>query len=564
MSADLVQKEEFLRQIQAAFIAQPTLSRGQFNQLVLNTNFTVRAPAIFAMGFIRPVAAVNLDQYVLDRRSDTDFGAGFYANFLIQAQSSQLHVLEMVSPLNRRSAQWLGEDWARIPHIHSGLEMAKGNGQVWGSVVNLAGMPKGDVYALYLPVYQTLFEQPNQESLQYNYLGSAVAWLKLSDLLAGTERTAHTAGFALRLIDQGPQQVDPSQSDAVLFSSSKWPQTPVAAEQNDSQLLSVLGRQWRLELTRLTGPLQPSEQRLLLLLALLGCVISGVLAFIFHRYAQHNRQLQQAVKGQEKLQRISFERQSRAILDAVSDPLILRDISGKVIFANTLAEQRFGHNGQSLLGESSLFFDSAVASNLAMPMQITQAHQDRDGVERQYDVMIKPLRNEGLNWVGNVLHARDISVSAAMMDELRYKLARLSELVEVSSDWFWEQDAQARFTYVSGGFFADLDVNPAMFIGKCRWELGAGGLSEAQWAAHRSVLASHQPYRDFEYQAFLNNQVLYFSVSGRPIFDEDGTFAGFRGVGRNVTGMRNAQAALLEERQRALATLESIADGVLT
>jgi len=564
LAAKLLQKEAILRQIQAALIAQPNLSRGSFNQLVLNSNFSLRTPAIFAIGFIRPVSELELEQYVLARRADMDFGAGFYSKFDVQTTSPLAQVLEMVSPLNRSSAQWLGQDVAQAADIRAGLTSAQGTGLAWASPIQLKGMPQGDVYALFLPIYQTLFEQPNPELLQNSYLGSAVAWFKVSELLSGVQREAQMAGFALRLIDQGPNDMTAKAPATILFSSKQWPTALSAADAVDHQLLNVLGRQWRLEVINVQGGLLPSEQRLMLVLALLGTVLSAVLALVFQRLSQRQRVLELAVQGRESIQRMSFERQSRSMLDAVSDPLVLRDRSGAVIYANTLAEQRFALTEQRQEGECSFLFDAAELANLAMPVQLSQQHLDRDGVVRQYDVMIKPLRNQDLDWVGNVIHARDISSGAALTQELEYKLNRLSELVEVSSDWFWEQDAQARFTYVSGGFFADLDVNPAIFIGKCRWELGSGGLSEAQWDAHRHILASQLPYRDFEYQAFLNNQILYFSVSGRPIFATDGSFLGYRGVGRNVTGVRNAQAALLEERQRALATLESIADGVLT
>nr|WP_314899546.1 PAS domain S-box protein [uncultured Deefgea sp.] len=564
LAADLDQKEAILRQIQAAFIAQPSLSRGQFNQLALNTNFPNRAPAIFAIGFIRPVASALLNEYVLTNRSNTDFGAGFYAQFGVQTDSAQAQVLEMVSPLNRSSALWLGEDLAKVPLIQANLDSALSTGLAWGASINLRGQPNGNVYALYLPIFQNVLEQPTAELLQDNYLGSAVVWFKVSELLRGIERDAQSAGFAIRLMDLGPNQRVGDAESTILFTSKKWSAAISQYGAAESQIVNIFGRQWRLEFANLHGALLPSEQRLILFLALLGCTLSCVLAVAFQRFFQRQRVLELAAQGQESIQSLTFERQSRAMLDAVSDPLILRDINGVVIYANALAEHRFAEGEQGLLSENQFVFDAAELGNLAMPVQLSQQHLDRDGVLRQYDVIIKPLRNQGLHWVGNVLHARDISAGAALTQELQYKLDRLSELVEVSSDWFWEQDAQARFTYVSGGFFADLDVNPAIFIGKCRWELGSGGLSEAQWDAHRGVLASHWPYRDFEYQAFLNNQILYFSVSGRPIFAADGSFAGYRGVGRNVTAMRNAQVALFEERQRALATLESIADGVLT
>lgn len=571
LAASVALPEEMLHSIQAALIAQPELSRYQFNQLVLNSNLTVRSPAVLALGFVRPVARPDLAAYLAKIHAERSFGAGYYATFSVppNSQSMSMQLLEMVSPLNRSTAQWLGDDLARSLLLKAHLEQARDRGQGWAAGEMTSRLKIADAYALYLPIYREITDRASVETLRNHYLGSAVAWLKLNELFSGPEQAAQRAGLALRVVDQGGFDLRKSKAQ-LLYTSPRWLSTHESSTVLPPQLINVLGQQWRLEFIPLASPLRAAEYRTLLLIlffgVLLSVLLSVLLALLLHYACRRALQLQQAdtAAQQELTQRLAYERQHRAILEAVSDPLVLRDTSGKIAYANAVAESRFGHNAQTLQGQTEALLDSRELGALAMPVQLALRHVDRDGVTRQYDVILKPLRDEGLNWIGTVLHARDISIGSATIQELRYKLERLSEMAEIFSDWFWEQDTQARFTYVSGGFFADLDVNPAIFIGKCRWELGSGGLTEVQWAAHRAVLATQQAYRDFEYQAYLNNQSLYFSVSGRPVFDAEGHFIGYRGVGRNVTAMRNAQTALIEAQQRAQATLESIADGVLT
>jgi signal transduction histidine kinase len=85
-------------------------------------------------------------------------------------------------------------------------------------------------------------------------------------------------------------------------------------------------------------------------------------------------------------------------------------------------------------------------------------------------------------------------------------------------------------------------------------------VSEADWAAHRAVLAAHQPFLDFEYgRRDGSGRISYVSASGQPMFDAEGGFRGYRGVARNITRRKTQEAALreahdeLERKARELA-----------
>jgi len=121
-----------------------------------------------------------------------------------------------------------------------------------------------------------------------------------------------------------------------------------------------------------------------------------------------------------------------------------------------------------------------------------------------------------------------------MTGELRQSEARLSSLVSLTADWYWEQDEQFRFRAMSSNM-AHGDFDAADVVGKCRWDLPID-LPAEQWAQHRALLEAHCPFRDLEYRIRVpDGSWRWFSVSGEPLFGEDGAFRGYRGCGRDVT-----------------------------
>src|SRR5262245_10885199 len=139
---------------------------------------------------------------------------------------------------------------------------------------------------------------------------------------------------------------------------------------------------------------------------------------------------------------------------------------------------------------------------------------------------------------------------------LRESEERFRSLTELSSDWYWEQDSEFRFTTVVGH-------NPTGFehmTGKTRWELDSAAASEAEWRAHRDVLEAHRPFRDFVCKYIDRaGKAGYLSISGEPIFDAQGQFRGYRGTGQDVTERVMVEEAL----QRFRAAMDVSADMIM-
>ena len=121
---------------------------------------------------------------------------------------------------------------------------------------------------------------------------------------------------------------------------------------------------------------------------------------------------------------------------------------------------------------------------------------------------------------------------------------RFHRLADLSSDWYWEQDAQFRFTIITGDLTEKGGASAEHYFGKTRWEMPIE-MPEAGWAAHRATLEAHQAFTNLEYKSTNDPQnVHWFSINGEPLFDPDGSFKGYRGTGKDITERKQAEARI--------------------
>ena len=179
----------------------------------------------------------------------------------------------------------------------------------------------------------------------------------------------------------------------------------------------------------------------------------------------------------------------------------------------------------------------------------TDYHRNPDGrdYEFQHGDKYWLLVSDRKTRDGGVIGLRvDITARKLAEQEREASEARFKSLLEMSSDWYWEQDEQFRFTRMSQGL-VNLGEAPANLIGRRRWELSYGGLAEEQWEAHKRQLEAHEPFRGFEFTfTRASGEERWVTVSGEPVFDHAGKFAGYRGVGTDVTERKRYEAKIRE------------------
>ena len=139
-------------------------------------------------------------------------------------------------------------------------------------------------------------------------------------------------------------------------------------------------------------------------------------------------------------------------------------------------------------------------------------------------------------------------------EALRLSEERLANLVSLSADWIWEQDAELRFTYFSDGLRNTTGIDPATLIG-CRHVISDEIDAPPEALAHHlALLDAREPFRDFSYGTRRpDGSLCFIRVSGEPIFDANDVFQGYRGVGTDET-----QATLAARHVQQLASFDSL------
>ena len=158
-----------------------------------------------------------------------------------------------------------------------------------------------------------------------------------------------------------------------------------------------------------------------------------------------------------------------------------------------------------------------------------------DGSVRHVHAMAHALKDASGNaeFVGAVT---DVTATKQAEVALRYSEQRFRDYAETASDWLWETGPDHRFIHLSGQL-ADVGIDPLLRIGSRRWDFAADVHEEPEkWRLHVATLEARRPFRGFVYKvAAGDGSTHYISASGKPVFDPDGGFLGYRGVGSDIT-----------------------------
>ncbi len=257
------------------------------------------------------------------------------------------------------------------------------------------------------------------------------------------------------------------------------------------------------------------------------------------------------------------EAKIRPLVDANIIGIIIWDLEGRILEANDAFLRMGGYDREDLisgrLNRTDLTppewreRDARTDAELKMIGAVQPFEKEyfrKDGGRVPVLIGLAAFGEERDQGVAFVL---DLTELKRAEEASRESEAKFRDYAESASDWYWETDPDHKFTRLTederrlARGFATVSR-----IGVPRWEFATDVQSEPEkWELHRSMLEARQPFRDFVYRATRSDgSVVYNKISGKPVFDANGEFRGYRGTGTDVTALRTAEGEARENEQR--------------
>jgi diguanylate cyclase (GGDEF)-like protein/PAS domain S-box-containing protein len=120
---------------------------------------------------------------------------------------------------------------------------------------------------------------------------------------------------------------------------------------------------------------------------------------------------------------------------------------------------------------------------------------------------------------------------------LEHSEARFRDFAEAAADWFWETDPALNLRYLSGRFVSGTGLAESQALGQpLAGLLGARVMDESGGEILRSALEAKESFEEIPViWESAGRESRVHRVCGRPLFDDQGHFVGYRGTGRDAT-----------------------------
>jgi PAS domain S-box-containing protein len=161
----------------------------------------------------------------------------------------------------------------------------------------------------------------------------------------------------------------------------------------------------------------------------------------------------------------------------------------------------------------------------------------------------------------NLALQREINERKKTEAALRASEERFRSLVETTSDWVWEVNENAVFTYASPKVKALLGYEPDEVLGKKPFDFMPPDEAQRLAKLTDAIIMSHEPLAGLEnINLCKDGRKVVLETSGVPIFDGEGNLLSYRGIARDITDRKRAEAerTQLEHRLNRAEKMEAL------
>lgn len=195
------------------------------------------------------------------------------------------------------------------------------------------------------------------------------------------------------------------------------------------------------------------------------------------------------------------------------------------------------------------------------PLEQIAAAADKIAAGGQ-DTLPLPAGGGEIGSLANALNAM-LTRLAQRENLLRESESRFRNLVETTSDWIWEVDENAVYTYTSPQIRRILGYEAAEIIGKTPFDLMPPEEAKRVAGIFGAIAAARKPFANIENtNLHKDGHPVVLETSGVPVINAEGKFCGYRGIDRDVTERKRGENAIIKAGEKFHILFDSIADSI--
>jgi diguanylate cyclase (GGDEF)-like protein/PAS domain S-box-containing protein len=261
-------------------------------------------------------------------------------------------------------------------------------------------------------------------------------------------------------------------------------------------------------------------------------------------YRGIDRDITERKQAEQALQ--ESEERFRTLFDTAVDAIFLADPqTGMLLDANEAAEALTGYARRELLHmhQAELHPHDKVEhykQGFAQHIEQRRATEFEGEVIRKDGSTVPVYISAAVTDIGgrSIMQGRFIDITERKQAEqaLQASEERFRSLVETTSDWIWEVDAEGIYTYASPGVKDILGYEPEEVIGKTPFDLMPPDEAKRAATEFGASAKTREPFDRLENaNLHKDGRIVVLETSGIPIIDVNGNFRGYRGIDRDIT-----------------------------
>lgn len=431
---------EVVRGVRNLFLANPALTRSEFERVVSGLSAGQRATGVRNVSFVRRVTALERSFFEAMARADASFSPSGFPAFAIHPPGirPEYLVTDYIWP-RKDGDESMGRDITADPATRSAIDYARTSGS---TVVSAPQQIDGKTAVV---LREPVFDRTGPYDASGNppaarFIGVIESTLLVQDLVDVLEKDGYLPGIVVGLSDQGSSRpgVSAGASEVLLAPTVN----ALAGTQPFERRLRVHDRTWQLTLQPTQRFVSPTEQRTPWFTALVAAALSVMLAaFVHFLTRQRSRALVQAQVSD--FARLESEDRFRALFNQAAVGVAQMDCdTGRFVSVNQKYAEILGYSTGAIRAQDfrSLIHPQdlppvqsqmeILASGDAQEFRTEMRCIHQDGHEIWVELTVSPMQTQSGQPEAHIAVMQDITERKKMEDLLRGNEIRLRRILQ--------------------------------------------------------------------------------------------------------------------------------------